>query len=83
MFGKFYAFYSIKATFLSAVALFEIGSAVCGAAPSSVAFIIGRAIAGVGAAGIFSGVVSANSLRACLWGMAVYLALGASTSSVA
>ena len=28
---------------------------VCGAAPTSVALIIGRAIAGVGAAGIFSG----------------------------
>jgi len=35
--------------------LFEIGSAVCGAAPNSVALIIGRSIAGLGAAGIFSG----------------------------
>ncbi|CAK7199616.1 hypothetical protein SEUCBS139899_002299 [Sporothrix eucalyptigena] len=57
MFGKGYMFYSIKTVFLTAVLLFEIGSAVCGAAPSSVAFIIGRAIAGIGAAGIFSGVI--------------------------
>lgn len=57
MFGKGYMFYSIKTVFLTAVGLFEIGSAVCGAAPTSVAFIIGRAIAGVGAAGIFSGVI--------------------------
>ncbi|KAL1897323.1 hypothetical protein Sste5346_004059 [Sporothrix stenoceras] len=57
MFGKGYMFYSIKTVFLSAVGLFEVGSAVCGAAPSSVAFIIGRAIAGIGAAGIFSGVI--------------------------
>lgn len=35
--------------------MFELGSLVCGAAPSSIALIIGRAIAGVGAAGIFSG----------------------------
>lgn len=35
--------------------IFEAGSALCGAAPSSVAFIIGRAIAGIGSAGIFSG----------------------------
>lgn len=35
--------------------LFELGSAVCGAAPNSVALIVGRAIAGVGSAGIFSG----------------------------
>lgn len=57
MFGKFYMFYSIKTVFLTAVGLFEIGSAVCGAAPSSVAFIVGRAIAGIGAGGIFSGVI--------------------------
>jgi len=36
--------------------MFEIGSAICGAAPNSIVFIIGRAIAGLGGAGIFSGV---------------------------
>ncbi len=57
LFGKLYTFYSIKTIFLTSITLFEIGSAVCGAAPTSVAFIIGRAVSGVGAAGIFSGVV--------------------------
>ncbi|OAA58988.1 Major facilitator superfamily domain, general substrate transporter [Niveomyces insectorum RCEF 264] len=57
MFGKAYVFYSIKVVFLSAVLLFEVGSALCGAAPTSVAFIIGRAISGIGAAGIMSGVI--------------------------
>jgi MFS family permease len=51
----------VKTVFLSSIALFEIGSAICGAAPSSTAFIIGRAIQGVGAAGIFSGCVSLQS----------------------
>ena len=32
-----------------------VGSIVCAAAPNSPAFIIGRAIAGLGAAGIFQG----------------------------
>ena len=32
-----------------------MGSAVCGAAPSSNALIVGRAVAGVGSAGIFAG----------------------------
>lgn len=41
--------------YIVAIVIFEIGSAVCGAAPSSAAFIIGRAVAGVGAGGIFSG----------------------------
>lgn len=54
-FGKLYTFFSIKWLFLGALCIFEIGSAVCGAAPSSTAFIIGRAIAGLGSAGIFSG----------------------------
>ncbi|KAK2602487.1 hypothetical protein N8I77_009015 [Diaporthe amygdali] len=54
-FGKLYSFYSVKGVFLASIALFEIGSAICGAAPNSVAFIVGRAIAGLGSAGIFSG----------------------------
>ncbi|KAI0969787.1 major facilitator superfamily domain-containing protein [Xylaria arbuscula] len=55
LFGKLYRFYPIRATYATSVVLFEIGSALCGAAPSSIAFIFGRAIQGVGSAGIFSG----------------------------
>lgn len=58
VFGKLYNFLPVKPTFLIAVLLFEIGSAICGAAPTSVSFIIGRAIAGLGAGGVQSGVVS-------------------------
>lgn len=54
-FGRLYTFFDIKWTYMSCIALFEVGSAVCGAAPSSVAFIIGRAISGLGSAGIFNG----------------------------
>ncbi|KAG8525408.1 uncharacterized protein KY384_009052 [Bacidia gigantensis] len=45
----------IKWVYLTAIFLFEIGSVICGAAPTSVALIVGRAVAGVGSAGIFSG----------------------------
>ncbi|OAA77116.1 MFS transporter [Akanthomyces lecanii RCEF 1005] len=55
IFGKLYTFYSIKWVYLSAVFIFEVGSAVCGVTPTSVGLIIGRAIAGLGASGIFSG----------------------------
>ena len=55
LFGKIYTYYSPKWVLLSAVGLFEIGSAICGAAPNSKAFIAGRAIAGWGSAGVFSG----------------------------
>ena len=55
LWGKFYSFYSIKWTYLTAMCIFEVGSVVCGAAPTSKALIIGRAVAGVGAAGVFAG----------------------------
>lgn len=42
---------------MAAILVFEIGSAICGAAPNSTAFIIGRAIAGLGSCGIFSGTI--------------------------
>ena len=54
-FGKLYTFFSIKWVYLSAIAVFELGSLICGAAPTFIALIVGRAIAGVGSAGIFAG----------------------------
>lgn len=58
LFGKVYTCFDIKSVFLANMLLFEVASAVCGAAPSSTVFIVGRALAGVGAAGIFAGTVS-------------------------
>lgn len=37
------------------IIIFEVGSAICGAAPNSPVFIVGRSIAGLGSAGIFAG----------------------------
>lgn len=56
-FGKLYTFFSIKWVYMVALIIFEIGSAVCGAAPDSTSLIVGRAVAGVGSAGIFSGAI--------------------------
>ncbi|ESZ95339.1 DHA14-like major facilitator [Sclerotinia borealis F-4128] len=55
LFGKFYSYFSIKWVYLVAIAIFELGSLICGVAPNSVTLIVGRAIAGLGSAGIFSG----------------------------
>ncbi|KAK6343117.1 hypothetical protein TWF718_008490 [Orbilia javanica] len=54
-FGRIYKIFSIKGTFLVAIFLFEVGSLICGIAPNSTSLIIGRAIAGLGVGGIFSG----------------------------
>lgn len=53
--GKFYKYFSLKIYFLVAIALFELGSLICGVAPNPTALIVGRAIAGLGGAGIGSG----------------------------
>ena len=55
LFGKLYTHFNIKLIFLSAIAIFELGSLICGAAPTSNALIVGRAIAGLGSAGVFNG----------------------------
>ncbi|OAF62476.2 hypothetical protein VC83_00677 [Pseudogymnoascus destructans] len=57
LFGKIYTFYSPKWLLLSAMGLFEIGNLICGVAPNSNTLIVGRAVAGLGAAGIFTGCV--------------------------
>lgn len=54
-YGKIYKYFRIKWIYLSALLLFEVGSVICATAPSSVVFIIGRAVAGLGSAGLRSG----------------------------
>ncbi|CAI7603520.1 unnamed protein product [Penicillium pancosmium] len=60
--GKIYKYFTLKISFLLAVFIFELGSLICGVAPNSLALIIGRAIAGIGAAGpkrrpLFTGII--------------------------
>jgi MFS family permease len=54
-YGRAYTLLNTKWTFLSSIAIFLVGCIVCGTAPNSIALIIGRAIAGTGGSGIFSG----------------------------
>ncbi len=60
--GKLFKILSVRAIFLISMLLFEAGSALCGAALNLVAFILGRAIAGLGSRGILSGVIRCISL---------------------
>ncbi|GAB7357624.1 hypothetical protein MBLNU459_g0122t1 [Dothideomycetes sp. NU459] len=55
--GKLYTFYNLKWVYLCAIGIFELGSLICGIAPNATTLIIGRAIAGIGSAGIFSGAI--------------------------
>ncbi|KAI1656409.1 MFS general substrate transporter [Daldinia decipiens] len=53
--GKTYTLFSKKHTFLLYLFVFELGSLVCALAPTSNSLIVGRAVAGLGASGIFAG----------------------------
>ncbi|KAH9890217.1 major facilitator superfamily domain-containing protein [Xylariomycetidae sp. FL2044] len=74
-YGKLYTVFSIKLVYLIAIALFEIGSLVCATAPNSVALIVARAIAGLGAAGIFSGGILITTKLIPLARRAAYLGI--------
>ena len=55
IFGQLYSFYSMKAVFEISFLIFVVGSVLSAAAPSSAAFIAGRALSGLGSAGVFAG----------------------------
>ncbi|KAI4724753.1 MFS general substrate transporter [Aureobasidium sp. EXF-10728] len=56
--GALYALFEIKWMFISSLVLFEVGSALCGAAPDMNALIVGRVIAGMGGAGMYLGALT-------------------------
>ena len=56
--GWCYAVFEIKWLIIGSVVTFEVGSAICGAAPTMNAMIFGRVIAGIGGAGMYLGYVS-------------------------
>lgn len=65
LYGRVYMSFNVRWTFLAALAVFELGSIIGGVAPSSDVLILGRAIQGLGSAGILTGsfVVATHSVR--------------------
>jgi MFS family permease len=60
--GKAYGIFNMKWVYLFNIILFEVGSAICGAAPNMNALIVGRIIAGVGGSGMYSGTLTYVSI---------------------
>ncbi|OAP63939.1 hypothetical protein AYL99_03166 [Fonsecaea erecta] len=56
--GSAFGLFEIKRLYLASIVVFEVGSAVCGAAPNIDALIVGRVIAGAGGAGMYLGVLN-------------------------
>lgn len=55
LFGRIYTIFPAKLTFLGAIGIFMGGSLIAALAPSSLVFIVGRAVQGIGTSGILSG----------------------------
>ncbi|KAJ9297656.1 hypothetical protein DTO271G3_4431 [Paecilomyces variotii] len=53
--GKFYTHFPIKQTYITFSVIFFIGSVICGSATSSKMLIAGRAVQGIGGAGLLNG----------------------------
>ena len=60
--GTLYGHFNMKWIYIASIALFEIGSVLCGAAPNMNALIVGRVLAGIGGAGIYLGCLNYFSL---------------------
>lgn len=56
--GKVYQMFAVKNVFQLSVGLFSVGSLICGVSPNSKTFIIGRAVAGIGCGGVYSGALA-------------------------
>ncbi|KAF2683004.1 MFS general substrate transporter [Lentithecium fluviatile CBS 122367] len=56
--GTFYKAFNVTYVYLLSIFIFEVGSCLCAAAPTSTVFVTGRGIAECGGAGIFQGTLS-------------------------
>ncbi|TIA82677.1 MFS general substrate transporter [Aureobasidium pullulans] len=72
----------VKTMFLIFMAIFEIGSLVCATAPNAVGLIVGRAIAGAGAAGCTTGSFSIVAVSVRLPRRTTYLSILQSTFGI-
>ncbi|KFY79698.1 hypothetical protein V499_01343 [Pseudogymnoascus sp. VKM F-103] len=61
--SKVYTLWDAKHLYFISSVVFEIGSALCGAAPTMNAMIVGRAIAGLGASGVYIGSLTLISVN--------------------
>ncbi|KAG8156488.1 hypothetical protein KVR01_013592 [Diaporthe batatas] len=73
--SKAYGTFAAKKLFIGSTALFMGASALCGGAPSIKAFIVGRAIAGIGGCGMYMGLVTLLSVTTTNAERPTYLSL--------
>jgi EmrB/QacA subfamily drug resistance transporter len=83
MAGRVFSNFSMKHAFLSFMAVFELGSLLCATAVNSPMLIVGRAIAGCGAAGCATGGFSIVASSLPLHKRSLYIGILQSTFGIA
>ncbi|OTA98358.1 hypothetical protein M426DRAFT_113543 [Hypoxylon sp. CI-4A] len=81
--GKLFILFPKKLVYLVYLAIFEVGSLVCALAPTSNALIVGRAVAGLGASGMFAGGFSVVAAIVPLHKRAIWIGAISSTFAIA
>lgn len=71
--GKVYTHFNAKWCYIGCVFVFEVGSAVCGAANTMDALIVGRAICGIGGIGMYVGVMTLLSVTTTIQERPMYI----------
>ncbi|TGO33309.1 hypothetical protein BHYA_0253g00060 [Botrytis hyacinthi] len=83
VFGKIYTCFEPKATYLTSLLVFCIGSILCDAAPVSSCLILGQAVTGLAAAGIFIAIFGrVVPLRSRPQGMAIMVSISSIVSMI-
>ena len=73
--SKICGFYDAKWLFIGGCVAFQCGSALCGAAPSFEALIVGRAIAGAGGAGMYLGALTLIAMLTTIQERPLYMGM--------
>ncbi|KAJ9483491.1 hypothetical protein VN97_g9911 [Penicillium thymicola] len=81
--GKLFGSFPMKVIFLGSLAIFELGSLLCALAVNSPMLIVGRAIAGIGAAGCFTGAFCIVAVSSPLIKRPFYIGILQSTFGIA
>ncbi|MCJ1386956.1 hypothetical protein MMC17_010085 [Xylographa soralifera] len=81
--AKIFKYFTVKVTYLISILIFEVGSILCASAPNSPAFIAGRAVAGIGSAGLFQGALCVIALCIRLERRPLYIGIVVSVFGIA
>ncbi|KAH8177214.1 major facilitator superfamily protein [Sarocladium implicatum] len=74
LFGQLYSVFMPKWLYILSVLIFEVGSALCGAAPDMDVLIVGRALCGLGGIGMYIGVMSLFASTTTIQERPIYVA---------